>query len=265
MNQDENNIEISNNVEEPLSLRDDKKGLIELFIKYRSTHDKEIREKIITENLDLVYPISRKFHSSGESFEDLLQVGYIGLIKAVDHFEPDRGVKFSTYATHCIKGEIRHYLRDKSEIIKKPRWLKIINSQVSAFIEGFLQKNQRLPTIKEISKSLNIAEDGIFEILKSHGTISLNELSEPFENRINYYMIKSLSYETFKLPIEDRIVIENAIEKLRQIEKRIIYLFFYVDLTQTKIAQDLGLSQKKVSRMLAKTIEKLKEAIFPKK
>jgi RNA polymerase sigma-B factor len=225
--------------------------------------DKKDRNRFISENLELVIPVAKKFFQTGEFPDDLMQVGYIGLIKAADNFNPQKGVKFSTYATHCIEGEIRHYVRDKTTTIKIPRWLKSIEAEMSCFVDSFMQSNSRLPSLKDISEHVNISEDGIVELLKVRNIISLSELPDGRKDTINLNLIKSNQYENFKLPIEDRIVLEQAMEKLRDIERNIIYLFFYKDLTQTQIAGNLGLSQRKVSRMLAGALNKLKNFVFP--
>jgi RNA polymerase sigma-B factor len=236
--------------------------LADLFENLKKTGSREARDKIIKEYLKVVFPISRKFYGYGENLEDLIQVGFIGLIKAVDNFDPDRGVRFTTYATHCITGEIRHYLRDKTEAIKSPRWLRRLNSEVAGFIESFLQQNKRFPTIKEIAENLNIAEDGIIEILNSRKLLSLNADSDEKGKGIDYERIRAVRYENFKLPLEDRLVVEDAVEKLVIIEKRIVYLFFYVDLSQTEIGKLLGIPQKRVSRLLHRAVDNLKKIIF---
>lgn len=238
---------------------------LELFEKFRETGELDLREQLIKEKLQIVIPIARKFHHTKESQEDLIQVGYIGLIKAVDNFNPYKGIKFITYATHCIMGEIRHYIRDKSESMKRPRWLIRLNREVAKFVETFLQENERLPTVLEISIALNIEQEGIIEILKSKYMVSLNDFSEDNPDTLMLNKIRSKRMKSFKLPIEDKICLEQAIEKLKFMEKEIIYLFFYKDLTQTQIALDMGLSQKKVSRMLKKSISKLRDIISPKK
>lgn len=231
---------------------------IALFQDLRRTKDQELRADIIRDNLHLVIPIARKFRQDNVGQEDLIQVGYIGLIKAVDNFDPNRGIKFITYATHCIMGEIRHFIRDKSDSIKKPRWLKRLSREMAAFVETFLQNEKRLPSIDEIASALNIEGDGIIEILKSKNLVNLNDFQDGTSETLMLNRIRSKQLEDFKLPLEDRIVLEQAIESLRKLEKRVIHLFFYKDLTQTQIAFNLGLSQKKVSRMLKKSLDKLK-------
>jgi RNA polymerase sigma-B factor len=254
-----NDLTIETEERLPEALTEQDRELFSQFASLKKEKNLQVRNRIIEENLKLVFPIAQKFRSSGECLEDLLQVGYIGLIKAVDNFDPDRGVKFVTYASHCISGEIRHYLRDSSSSIKQPRWLRKLSQGVSRFVESFLQKNSRLPAIREIAEGLNISEDGIIEILKAKKPVSLSDVSGNDQERVDYERIKSLKYQTFKLPIEDVIALEEAVEELKNLEKKVIYLFFYQDLTQIQIARNLGLSQKKVSRTLQKSLGKLRE------
>lgn len=237
---------------------------LDVFTKLRESGDPAIRDRLITDNLYVVIPVARKFKTSTESIEDLIQVGYIGLIKAVDNFDPARGVKFITYATHCIMGEIRHYIRDKAHSIKRPRWLTKLNREMSEYVEKFIQDNERLPTLHEIATALNIESEGIIEVFKSKYVVSLSDYPEGASENLALSKIRSKKHESFRLPIEDRIVLEEAIEKLKILERKIIHLFFYQDLTQTQIAIDLGLSQKKVSRMLKKSIDKLRNNITTK-
>lgn len=213
------------------------------------------RHDIICKYLHLVPSVVRKFRDSGEPFDDLIQVGYIGLIKAVNSFDRKYKVKFPTYAIHFITGEIRHYLRDKADTIKKPRWLSGLSRRIAIYIETFLQAETRLPTIAEIAHGINVSEEGVVEILKARSLTDVAALDES----IAVGKIRSLRYETFRLPLEDSIALQQTVEKLKQIEQRVVYLFFYQDLTQTEIAKTMGVSQKKVSRLLQRAVDKLRE------
>lgn len=232
----------------------------EILRQYKKTADPSLRDQLICLNLHLVNPIVRKFIGIKDLQEDLFQVGYVGLIKAVDSFDLDKGVKFSTYATHCIFGEIRHYIRDNVGSIRIPRWLSSINRKVGQYIEHYLQKKQKLPAIEEISKDLNIDREGVIAVFKLRSSLREESLDEE-EAASALKKIKSIYYESFKIPIEDKIALMQAVERLKDIEQKIIYLFFYKDLTQTQIAVNLGISQKKVSRMLQKAISRLKEVL----
>lgn len=226
----------------------------ELFRRYRASHDRACRDEIFMRFLDLVESVARGYTRAapGER-DDFLQVGYVGLLGAIERFDPERGVRFSTYAAQCIEGEIRHYIRDKSEVIRRPRWMRRLSSQVAGFLEVFYQQQSRLPTLTEISSALNIAEDGVVAILRAKSPLSLESDSDGSEK------IKSLRQVSLSLPIEDRIVLEQAVEKLLEVERKVVYLFFVHDLTQKQISGLLTLPPRKVSRVMQKALQKLRE------
>lgn len=231
---------------------------VALFEQYRSSKDEFVRDKIFTTYSSLVESVCRGFVGRGNSeLEDLLQVGYLGLLGAIERFDLGREVKFATYARHCIGGEVRHFIRDKSEAIRRPRWMKKLSREVACFLEGYLQKNACLPTLSQIAEACNVSESGVVAILRAKQPLSLEDDSsysrEPLDR------IKSLQHESFKLPIEDRIAIAHAFEKLFGVEKKIIYLFFVQDLTQKQIAGKLSLPPRKVSRLMQKGLERLRK------
>ncbi len=217
--------------------------------------DVDDRHDAICGNLHIVSVVARKYRDTGESPDDLLSAGYIGLIKAVDGFDPTRGVKFSTYATHMIDGEIRHHLRDRTGVIRRPRWLTGVSRRMGGFIEHFLQDHQRLPTLQEIGQGINVSLEGVAELLRARAVHSIESL----DTDVAVDRIRSQHYESFRLPLEDRIVLQQTLERLKQVEQRVVFLFFYQDLTQTEIARSLGVSQKKVSRLLARSLLKLRD------
>lgn len=229
---------------------------LELFTRYRTSGDIRCRDEIFTRHLPVVETLSRNFARSGVAEkDDLLQVGYLGLLGAIERFDPERGVKFSTYAGHCVDGEIRHFIRDKTESIRRPRWMRKLSRQIATFLESYLQAQARLPTLKEISEALNISEEGVVTILKAKQPVSLeDDSSKPSAVE----GIHSLRHVTFQLPIEDRIAISEAFEKLLALEQKVIYLFFVQDLTQKQIAGKLSLSPRKVSRLMQKGLDALR-------
>ncbi|MCL5037380.1 MAG: sigma-70 family RNA polymerase sigma factor [Chloroflexi bacterium] len=232
----------------------------EIFETYSRTKDPELKDRIIKRYMPLVGPVVRKFLFMGESGEDLAQVGYVGLLKALESFDPYRNVKFSTYATHCISGEVRHYLRDKADSIKKPRWVRDLSYQASGFIDRTLQEKNRLPTAREISEELDISEEEALEILKVRSLVSLDEgiVTRKGDTVERSDTVKS---DAQRPGVEERIVLEQAMDELKAKEKSIVYYFFYMDLTQTQIAEKIGMSQKKVSRMLKKALKKMKDIL----
>jgi len=226
----------------------------------------KITDDQITEYQPLVKSIAYKFKNSGEPLEDLEQLGYIGLINALNLYNQDRGAKFETYATWLISGEIRHHIRDKHQTIKIPRWMLKLNIKIDEFIIYYKKENNRFPTISEISDEFNLTEESIKEILKARDavqTISLDQERRKY-NSDNYpklERIKSKTYQNFKLPMEDIITLKNAFSKLKKLQKKVIYYVFEKDLTQTKIARKLGLSQRQVSRIKKSALKSLKEEL----
>jgi len=214
----------------------------------------------------LVKSIAYKFINSGESLEDLEQVGYIGLINALNLYNRQRNVKFETYATWLISGEIRHHIRDKHQSIKVPRWMLKLNKKIDEFIISYKKENNRFPTISEISDEFNLTEESINEILKARDAVQIVSLDQEqrkysSDNYPKLERIKSKSYQTFKLPMEDIITLKTAFSKLKKLQRKVIYFIFEKDLTQTKIARQLGLSQRQVSRIKKSALKDLKEDI----
>jgi RNA polymerase sigma-B factor len=229
----------------------------ELFGLYRSSGEVRYRDEIFARYLSVVESISRNFARSGVAEkDDLLQVGYLGLLGAIERFDCARGVKFSTYASHCVDGEIRHFIRDKTESIRRPRWMRQLSRQVAIYLESYLQTNSRLPTLREISESLNISEEGVVAILRAKQPVSLED--ERQSAAVASEAIKSLRHVSFQLPIEERIAISEAFERLLGLEQKVIYLFFVQDLTQKQIAGKLSLSPRKVSRLMQKGLDRLR-------
>lgn len=227
-----------------------------LFESYQATRSSELQEQLVVRYSRLVISLVRKFRGRAE-WEDLLQIGYVGLLKALNAYKPGSGNRFSTYASHCILGELRHYLRDRSESVRKPRWLQSVSRKVSSFVESFLQANERLPTVTEISEATNIAPAGVVEVLKAGSVLSLEQLQTEGAGGVQVHRIKSLREESFVLNLEDRIWLESALERLLEVEKQIVKMFFYRDLNQSQIAGETGLSPKRVSRIMRKALDRL--------
>jgi RNA polymerase sigma-B factor len=230
------------------------------------TKTQKITDDQIAKNQPLVKNIAFKFKNSGEPLEDLEQVGYIGLINALNLYNQNRGVKFETYATWLISGEIRHYIRDKHRAIKIPCWMIKLNKKIDKFIISYKKENKRFPSLSKISEEFNLTEEGIKEILKARDAVQIVSLDQ--ENREyssdsypKIEKIKSKNYETFKLPMEDIITLKTSLDKLKKLQRKVIYYIFEKDLTQTKTARKLGLSQRQVSRIKDSALKELKENI----
>lgn len=219
-------------------------------------------DELVRRNQNLLHHILKRFAYAHEPYEDLLQVANLGLIKAAQRFDPGRGVRFSTYATAIVDGELRHHLRD-SLLLRQPRWVKKVYGEIQTKSAELLRKLGRPPTMAELAEALNINEAGILEVTNLYARIELHSRNEPFsahelETGADRDVVHSLRQESFALPIEDRIALYSAIDKLTAFQRRLIYLLFFRDLTQSEVAEELGLSQKKVSRESIKALGSLK-------
>ncbi len=237
----------------------DDAGGVALFREYRATGNPVLHARICAAYAPLVERIARMYRSSGEPLEDLVQVGYVGLLLAVNRFDPDRGVKFQTYASHLIAGEIRHYLRDQVGVVRRPRWLGKLSRELDRTVERLQREKGKLPTVEEIAQAMNIAPEGVREIFHARAAQSPLSLDGAREERIR--RIRHLRYESFQLPVEDRITVQQAMERLTELQRKVLYLLFYQDLTETEAARRLRISQRHVSRVMHKALRQMAQLL----
>jgi len=231
-----------------------------------TVNTQKITDAQITEYQPLVKSIAYKFINSGEPLEDLEQVGYIGLINAINLYNQKKGIKFITYATWLISGEIRHHIRDKHRTIKIPGWMLKLNKKIDEFVISYKKENNKFPSLSEISEKFNLTEEGIKEILKAREAVQIVSLDQEqrkysSDSYPKIEKIRSKNYETFKLPMEDIITLKTAFSKLKKLQQKVIYYIFEKDLTQTKTARKMGISQRQVSRIKDSALKELKEDI----
>src|SRR5215210_1792007 len=232
-------------------------GLIEA---YREQGDRRAAERILSMNAKILNHIVRKYVStSDESYEDLLQVGYVGMMKAINGYRLDSEAKFSSYAYAMIEGEIKHHLRDTA-LVKRPRWARSLHARVSESTKRLTAELGRTPLIEEVAGEVNITPEGVSELMKLFSDTDVMSLDAGEDEEVDVSAIKSLRYQTFSLPVEDRIVLDQALESLTEIQRKVVYLFFYKDLCQTEIGKKLGLSQRKTSRTVASAVKVLKSS-----
>jgi RNA polymerase sigma-B factor len=231
-------------------------GLIEA---YRERGDRRAVEQILSMNGKILNHIVRRYASSSdESYEDLLQVGYVGLMKAVNGYRLNSEAKFSSYAYAMIEGEIKHHLRDTA-LVKRPRWARSLRARVSEATSRLTAELGRPPLIEEVTDEVNVTPEGVAELMKLFCDTDVLSL-DGGDEEVDVSAIKSLRYETFSLPVEDRILLEQALESLNELQRKVVYLFFYKDLCQTETGKRLGLSQRKTSRTVASVVKVLKSS-----
>ena len=247
------------------SLAWDKAHTLALFLEYGNTKSPEIRDELVTMYINLVEYLARRFKNRGEPVEDLIQVGTIGLIKAIDRFDVDRAVEFTTYATPTIVGEIKRYFRDKGWAVKVPRRLQELNLLVTHAINTLTQDLRRSPTVAEIAAHLNVTSEQVIEAMETSEVYSFVSLDRDLSSDTDdsFSLLEYIGEDDKELiGIEDRTCLADALKELSKQEQRILYLRFFRGLTQTEIAQQLGISQMHVSRLLRRTLEVLREKML---
>lgn len=244
----------------------DKQKTRELFRRYKEDGDMEAREQLVMSHLNLVRFLANKFKNRGEPLDDLVQVGYLGLLKAIDRFDPDRGLEFTTYATPTILGEIKRHFRDKGWSVRIPRRLQELSAKVNQATDTLTTQFQRSPTIQEIADYLDASVDEVLEAMESSSAYSSVPLegTGSFENDDAPSVIDRYGSEDNELAFtDDRLVIEEALKGFSPREREVIELRFLKGMTQIEIAEQLGISQVQVSRLLRRTLKKIQDKIDP--
>jgi RNA polymerase sigma-B factor len=222
------------------------------------------RDSLVALHMPLVEHLARRFRNRGEPYDDLVQVATIGLIKAVDRFDSDRGVEFSTYATPTILGEIKRYFRDKGWAIRVPRRLQELRLSLTAATAELTQELGRAPTVAELSHRLGLAPDLVIEGLESANAYNTLSLDAPDQNEADATtVLDGLGGEDEALEsVEYRESLKPLLAQLETREKRILTLRFFRGMTQSQIAEEIGISQMHVSRLLARTLTELRAGLL---
>ena len=221
------------------------------------------RDELVTMHLPLVQFLARRFRDRGEPLDDLVQVGTIGLIKAVDRFDPERGVEFSTYATPTIVGEIKRHFRDKGWAIRVPRRLQELRMSIGAATAELSQRSGRAPTVGELAVHLGVSEDEIIEGLEGAQAYSTSSLDTPLGGDDDAPMLADRlgDVDPEIESIEYRESLKPLLAALPSRERRILALRFFHGMTQSQIAEEVGISQMHVSRLLAKSLSTLRAGL----
>jgi RNA polymerase sigma-B factor len=231
---------------------------LERFREYRQSGDRRLQQELICHYLPLVQKIARRYVRPGAALEDLAQIGTIGLINAVKTFDPERGVKFETYAFHHVAGEIRHFLRDGLEPVRRPRWVRKRYGELAAVMARSQQELGRTPTLGEIAARMHLTEDGVGQILQAYQQGRVRSISDlPEEQEVRPEATAREPHGAWQALVEDRIVLLQAMDCLAALQRQVVYYLFYQGLTQSEVATRLGVSQRHVSRLLASALRRL--------
>jgi RNA polymerase sigma-B factor len=220
------------------------------------------RDALVHLHLPLVEHCARRFRNRGEPFEDLVQVGTIGLLKSIDRFDLERGVEFSTYATPTIIGEIKRYFRDKGWAIRVPRRLQELRMQIGAATAELTQSLGRSPTPRELAEAIECSVEEIIEGIESSNAYATLSLDANDDAEDGGSMLDAIGIEDEALEhVEIRESLKPLLDALEPREKKILLLRFFRNKTQTEIAREIGVSQMHVSRLLSRTLDQLRASL----
>lgn len=226
---------------------------------YKIDGDKVARDRLIEEMIPLVRSLAVRYAGRGEAVEDLIQVGSVGLIKAVDRFDLDRGVELSTYAVPTIVGEIRRHFRDKAWAIHVPRRLKELNQRLGTVLDDLTAELGRSPTIEELAKASGADEEEVLEALDSSQAYTARSLSALLDEGGDGSLVDTLAQEEAGYgQVETGALVGMGLDSLDARERRIVELRFFDGLTQSQIAAKVGISQMHVSRLLRQALETMR-------
>lgn len=224
--------------------------------------DEEARAQLVEENAGLVWCVAKRFYNRGVEAEDLFQIGNIGLLKAIDKFDLNFEVKFSTYAVPMISGEIKRFLRDDG-MIKVSRSLKELAYKAYLCQEKLQEKLGREPTVREISEELGASAEELTMAMEASGDIeSLQKSIYQKDGQEIRLMDKLPGQEREEDRILDHMMLNELLKSLDQTERRLIYLRYFADRTQLQVGQELGISQVQVSRMEKKILKQMREQVY---
>ena len=235
-----------------------------LLHRYHEHGDLQAREQLIEQYMSLVRSLARRYAYRGEPLDDLIQIGAIGLIKAIDRFDLSRGVELTTYATPNIIGEIKRHFRDRGWAVRVPRGLQELNIRLTKLVEQLTVELSRSPTIPELATASGVEEEQVLEALESgraYSSVSLSQGTGQEEGE-EVDPLETLGEIEHQYELsEDRAVLAPGFRVLDDRERTILHLRFFEGLTQSQIAQHVGISQMHVSRLIRRSLDKIRAEI----
>ena len=230
----------------------------ELFQRYRETGDRELRNQLAEKYLYIAAILAKKFVGRGVEYDDLYQVASLALLKGIDRFDERKGLKFSTYITPTITGEIKNYFRDRSRLIHLPRKISELRASAHAAAEELTRELGKKPTAKEIADRLGVSEEDVLLSAEAGGVVSLDKPAE--DGDMNFYDVIPDSEDVFE-KIDTHDAVSSALAGLTETEQKLVACRFGEELSQAETARRMGVSQMYVSRMERKILEKLREKL----
>jgi RNA polymerase sigma-B factor len=231
-------------------------GLQEKFEEFARTRDEALRTELVEAHMGLAEYLARRFSNRGEPLDDLVQVASLGLIKAIDRFEPERGLQFSTYATHTITGELKRHFRDKGWAVRVPRRIQELHLRLSEIIGSLSHELGRSPTISEMAKRADVSPEEVLEAIEAGQAYRFTSIDAPTgSDEDGASLSAQLGDEDEKIEhVDQRVSLSPLITQLPRRQQLILHYRFFEGMTQSEIARRLGISQMHVSRLLARSL-----------
>jgi len=234
----------------------------DLLHRYHDGGERDARERLVQRHMPLVRALARRYAGRGEPLEDIEQVGAIGLLKAIDRYDLERDVALTTYATPNIVGEIKRHFRDKGWAIRIPRGLQELNARMSRTIERLTSGLGRSPTIAEIGRELSVTPEQVLEALEAGSAYAPMSLSSSPSGDAELDPMEAVGKEDEAFErSEQRVTLEPALAALPSRDREILRKRFEDGLTQTQIAEEVGISQMHVSRLIRKSLERMRSEL----
>ena len=238
-------------------------GSTDRFELYAGTRDRTLRDELIIEHLGLARALARRYSGRGESMEDLEQVATVGLLKAVERFEPGRGLAFSTFAVPTILGEIKRHFRDRAWATRVPRGLQELALRLTQSVQSLTQELKRSPSLDEIAADMGIDVERVLEAMEVNRSYAASSLDAPAHDDDTSRRLERVLAEVDPAldAVDHQLEVESLLARLSTRDRRIVELRFFEGRTQLEIAEEVGISQMHVSRLLARALESLREHV----
>ena len=238
----------------------DSAEVMALFLQYRAGRDRRVRDQLVELHMGLAQMIARRFDGRGEAHDDLHQVASLGLLKAIERFDPERGVAFSTFALPTITGELKRHFRDKGWMVRVPRSVQELRAEINVTTAELTQELGRSPKADEIADRMGCRVELVLEALEARRAYRCASLESPRAAEEAAVVDRVGLAERGFDGVLDRAEVGRLLETLPPRERRIVVLRFFGSLTQSEIARRLGLSQMHVSRLLSDSLERMSAA-----
>lgn len=234
----------------------------ERFRRFAATHDRALRNELVEQHLGLAHHFAARYRRSGVEEDDLHQVAFLGLVKAVDRFDPDRGAAFSTFAGRTIDGELKRHFRDLTWSLRVPRSVKDLHVSVRRATEEMQQQLSRSPTVRELAEHLGVSTDEVLGAIAAVSARRAGSLDRTDDDGGTDH-VAGLGRPAGTAAVENRDAVERLLATLGPREREIVRLRFFEQLSQEQIAQRVGMSQMHVSRLLRQSFARMRSSGTP--